>query len=324
MPSAKLYFYQLNRPALITDNQGTTRVLYANGQPVCQTRYLLHAQKHLLGSDRSGSVMAAMTTSESIKTSYSPYGTTPTANSPIAVKYNGEIHDRSCAYLLGNGERAYTPNLMRFRSPDRASIFLPRNLNSYAYAAGDPINYFDPTGNLTARVAPRLDRMMPPKARRETIADRQQSLSSIGDITDNYRTDLVNRSSRLEYLEKEKKHLLKFRQAYNGSDRTQNHEFKLNPKRYGLNSDHVEMFRQISTKFNHTSSERKQYKRKYKDTIIDITKKNLTEILDEELKISWLHHDLDKYLELNFSTHQEIKRIQLDSSIWSIRRPDDD
>lgn len=145
MHSDRYYFYQHNRLAVVAENKFATRLLYANGQPVCQISGL-NAQTHLLGSDRSGSVLAAITSSKSIRIRYTPYGSVPEAASPIVPGYNGEILDRSRAYLLGSGERAYGPDLMRFRSPDRASIFLPGNQNSYVYVTGDPINYFDPTG----------------------------------------------------------------------------------------------------------------------------------------------------------------------------------
>ena len=36
---------------------------------------------------------------------------------------------------------------MRFQSPDRTGVFFKNNFNSYAYAAGDPIDYTDPSGN---------------------------------------------------------------------------------------------------------------------------------------------------------------------------------
>ncbi|EJL88509.1 RHS repeat-associated core domain protein containing protein [Herbaspirillum sp. CF444] len=64
--------------------------------------------------------------------------------------YNGQRQDPvSGTYHLGNGYRAYNPVLMRFNSPDAWSPFGAGGINAYAYCAGDPVNYADPSGHLS-------------------------------------------------------------------------------------------------------------------------------------------------------------------------------
>lgn len=50
---------------------------------------------------------------------------------------------------LGNGQRAYTPVLMRFNCPDSWSPFGPGGMDRYAYCAGDPVNRTDPSGHFS-------------------------------------------------------------------------------------------------------------------------------------------------------------------------------
>ncbi|WP_434626815.1 RHS repeat-associated core domain-containing protein [Chromobacterium sp. CV08] len=64
--------------------------------------------------------------------------------------FNGERRDTfSGAVHLGNGYRAYSPALMRFRCPDSLSPFGAGGVNAYAYCAGDPVNRADPSGHLS-------------------------------------------------------------------------------------------------------------------------------------------------------------------------------
>ncbi|KGE65316.1 MULTISPECIES: RHS repeat domain-containing protein [Pseudomonas] len=60
--------------------------------------------------------------------------------------FNGERFDLSVSlYHLGNGQRAYDPDLKMFLSPDPLSPF-HAGINAYGYCNGDPINQSDPSG----------------------------------------------------------------------------------------------------------------------------------------------------------------------------------
>ncbi|WNN46343.1 RHS repeat-associated core domain-containing protein [Winslowiella toletana] len=66
------------------------------------------------------------------------------------LSFNGERTDPvSGAYHLGNGYRAYHPQLMRFTTPDNLSPFAAGGIHPYAYCAGDPINRADPSGHFS-------------------------------------------------------------------------------------------------------------------------------------------------------------------------------
>lgn len=81
---------------------------------------------------------------------YSVYGYRATSQKrSITLGYNGAFQDCfSYLYLLGNGHRGYSGELMRFYTPDRLSPFDVGGLNSYAYCKGDPVNYADPSGRM--------------------------------------------------------------------------------------------------------------------------------------------------------------------------------
>jgi len=84
---------------------------------------------------------------------YSAYGQTVNVlSSETLLRFNGEYFSPVFGgYLLGNGNRCYSPNLMRFLSPDTLSPFDKGGINLYAYCSGDPINYVDPSGQFSVK-----------------------------------------------------------------------------------------------------------------------------------------------------------------------------
>jgi len=82
---------------------------------------------------------------------YSAYGyAASTSLSKTLSGFNGEFYLAVLgSYLLGNGYRNYSPNLLRFLSPDARSPFAEGGINYYAYCSGDPINHVDPSGQFS-------------------------------------------------------------------------------------------------------------------------------------------------------------------------------
>ena len=105
----------------------------------------------LLGSDQRRSILQSVTGDEIKRSVYTPYGSSSADGGVRSLLgFNGELPDPvTGCYLLGNGYRAYNPELMRFNSPDSMSPFDSGGINPYAYCLGDPINMSDPTGHFS-------------------------------------------------------------------------------------------------------------------------------------------------------------------------------
>ncbi|MBH3409213.1 RHS repeat-associated core domain-containing protein [Pseudomonas putida] len=84
---------------------------------------------------------------------YTCYGYNPVnGGQPSYLRFNGERTETwANGYLLGQGYRLYSAELMRFNSPDSVSPFGEGGLNVYTYCAGDPVNQTDPTGHMYGR-----------------------------------------------------------------------------------------------------------------------------------------------------------------------------
>jgi len=143
-------FYQKTR--LATELQGQTQ------HRIFQHEDVLLAQKHcdgetstttLLLADQQRSILRRVSTQENQATAYTAYGHRPAEGGLTSLLgFNGERLDPITGhYLLGNGYRAFNPQLMRFNSPDSLSPFGKGGLNGYAYCVGDPVNRVDPTGH---------------------------------------------------------------------------------------------------------------------------------------------------------------------------------
>lgn len=129
-----------------------------------QTLYLHHGEQPLglqqigaaaepallLQTSASRSVLAESQGSERRTSRYTVYGERHD-EAPVhsALGFNGEVLDPvSGCYLLGNGNRVYDPQLMRFQSPDSYGPFdAAAGINYYTYCQGNPVTFRDPTGH---------------------------------------------------------------------------------------------------------------------------------------------------------------------------------
>lgn len=120
-------------------------------------------QTIMLAGDAAGSVLTTMAAGQRQLLAYAPYGVChPRPGGASVLAFNGARPEPATGhYLLGNGYRAFNPVLMRFNSPDSLSPFGRGGLNSYGYAAGDPVNRTDPTGHFSLM---KLLRRMVPRA----------------------------------------------------------------------------------------------------------------------------------------------------------------
>ena len=102
----------------------------------------------LLAADSGDSVLRVKSQALPESVAYSAYGLHSPNDIPAQrPAFNGHLLV-SHLYLLGNGYRGYNPVLMRFHSPDSLSPFAAGGSNCYAYCAGDPVNFSDPSGHM--------------------------------------------------------------------------------------------------------------------------------------------------------------------------------
>lgn len=148
MANRQLRFYEHDMLASIGVSGNSVRVMNAAGIPVCQLGGPPFIETKLIAVDRAKSVLVSTQSSDIDSVNYCAYGNNPAGSLPVTLAFNGEHREDFGVYLLGRGERGYSPRLRRFITADRASIFLAGNLNAYAYTAGDPINYKDSSGNI--------------------------------------------------------------------------------------------------------------------------------------------------------------------------------
>lgn len=143
-------FYQENYLVTELDGQGQRSIIRHAAQPLAQQQSVAGvSETTLLVTDQAHSPLLTLTGALLQHLSYTGYGHAPVESGlSRLLGFNGECPDRITGhYLLGNGKRTFNPVLMRFNSPDELSPFEEGGLNAYAYCAGDPINYYDPTGN---------------------------------------------------------------------------------------------------------------------------------------------------------------------------------
>ncbi|MEE9946618.1 MULTISPECIES: RHS repeat-associated core domain-containing protein [Pseudomonas] len=104
----------------------------------------------LLATDTKNSIMYTHDSAKKEEYAYAAFGYSRNLPSKRTLQgFNGEFIDILLGvYHLGLGYRAYSPDLMRFQSPDSLSPFGKGGTNCYAYCGGDPVNYTDPTGHV--------------------------------------------------------------------------------------------------------------------------------------------------------------------------------
>ncbi|MBA1199145.1 RHS repeat-associated core domain-containing protein [Pseudomonas plecoglossicida] len=145
-----LYFYQGNKLTALKQGTQTRTILRSADVPLAELHVDATPGSSLLATDNNGSVLKAADEENDESHTYSAYGHDPPQ--PCAktlLGFNGEYYDpMSKGISLGNGYRFYSPALSRFYSPDSWSPFGRGGVNAYAYCAGDPVNYKDPTGHI--------------------------------------------------------------------------------------------------------------------------------------------------------------------------------
>lgn len=104
------------------------------------------AETQLTAADSQNSIVHSSHRNRIQNLTYSAYGH---GHTDLILGYTGQRYDRlTNCYHLGNGYRAFGPQIMRFLSPDSLSPFGNRTFNAYAYCMGDPINRHDPSGHM--------------------------------------------------------------------------------------------------------------------------------------------------------------------------------
>lgn len=108
-------------------------------------------QQHtvLLTTDFKNSILAELDARGPNPMAYSPYGQQSAQHAVMTrLGFNGELREtKPEGYLLGNGYRAYNPQLMRFQSPDSLSPFDKGGRHAYMYCGGEPVMNSDPSGH---------------------------------------------------------------------------------------------------------------------------------------------------------------------------------
>ena len=148
-------FYQQHYLATELDGQGQRSIMRHAAQPLAQHQSMAGiSETTLLTTDQAHSLLQTLTGTHLQSLAYTAYGHHP-AESGLSrlLGFNGECPDSITGhYLLGQGNRAYNPVLMRFNSPDDLSPFGEGGINPYAYCGNDPINFYDSSGNMRYKV----------------------------------------------------------------------------------------------------------------------------------------------------------------------------
>ena len=143
-------FYQNDELVNEIDSEAQLTIVRHGEQPLAQRLSVMGvSETALLATDQQCSPLVALTDTDSQRMAYTAYGhRSGESGLSCLLGFNGERSDSVTGhYLLGQGNRAFNPVLMRFNSPDELSPFGEGGINAYAYCGGDPINRYDPSGN---------------------------------------------------------------------------------------------------------------------------------------------------------------------------------
>jgi RHS repeat-associated protein len=158
----------------------------------------------LLTTDQQRSVLNVLDANRLHPLAYTPYGHRPAESDSLSLLgFNGERPDPVTGhYLLGNGYRVFNPVLMRFNSPDSLSPFGEGGINAYAYCAGDPVNWIDPTGNTP--ITPTMDKFLKNLAKQAFQPPKitKQKYTRLAWSRKNY-ASLKERATRIQKNEKQ-------------------------------------------------------------------------------------------------------------------------
>jgi RHS repeat-associated protein len=150
--TAVIYFYDMNGRMVATYNVAPAcRQTSCGGQwnGPSQTKLYLAGQVVGQWSDRVGSTR--YTPAGSAYAHYYPYGEEITSTNNDTYKFAQTYRDSDSGLDYANA-RYYANGIGRFLTPDPMGANLtaeaPQGWNSYSYAAGDPANGVDPSGNV--------------------------------------------------------------------------------------------------------------------------------------------------------------------------------
>lgn len=200
--SSTSIFYQNKQVATLITGQQKRSIHRGSKIALAESQWGNDKTCGLLGTDSSGSVLTATGSDSNETHNYSPYGnssTVPSAKSMLG--YNGERAEEKPLYILGSGYRAFSTGLMRFFSPDNLSPFGKGGINPYAYCAGDPINYTDPTGHMPLARQPinkqYVQRLFIEKSTIQAkLQQHHQGIKQLTRQTETYRDKIVENNNR--------------------------------------------------------------------------------------------------------------------------------
>ncbi|MFJ4452617.1 RHS repeat-associated core domain-containing protein [Pseudomonas sp. NPDC089392] len=143
-----LLFYSRKKLAVLKGTHDTLRIVQALDLPLAESKA---AGVALVAPDQRQTPVMIGSRKTHHSFAFTPFGHIPTAIS-VSIGFVGERLDLvSGCYPLGAGHRSYSPELMRFHSPDSQSPFLSGGVNTHAYCSNDPVNYSDPSGRVKLR-----------------------------------------------------------------------------------------------------------------------------------------------------------------------------